>query len=737
MPSDPSSFYQRIDPRDPVKVTSAPRSAYVELLSNRNFRYWFASSFTSSVGDWMGFVALTALMTQLFDDSSSQLFAVGGLLMIRLLPSAMFGPIAGVIADRYDRRKVLVFTDMARAATYLMIAFAGDVLAIFALTFIVECVSLLFLAAKDASLPQVVDDDHLTEANQLNLLCSYGTLPLGAVSTSIMIALAAGIQGLLPAAENIDPLRLALVFNAVSFLASGLLLFKVHLPGEAERRKQRAEAEEQPGIIAELREGLDFIRGFPLLRALISGIVGVFFGAGVVIGLGSVFVRSDLGQPAANWSILLSVVGFGLVLGIVGLIPVLRRFAQELVFPIMLAATGLLAALTALSVNFPMALAIGFLLGASAGVAVVQGYTLLQTNTEDATRARTFALFYVLTRMSLFAALGLGPFVAGFIGRLVVGTSNGIIVVSGVRITLIVGGLIALWSGLRARSAIAAARRSADRPIGMNGVGDKPGSGLFITFEGVEGAGKSTQIRMLADTLLAEGRDVVVTREPGGAPLAERIRQLVLDPATHGMGGRTEALLIAAARADHVQHLIKPSLEAGKVVLCDRFIDSSLAYQGVGRGLGVDDVFEVNRWAVDGVMPDVVVLLQLDPREGLQRVTRRATADPPATGNLVKLPGATEGFVTDASGMDRLEGEDLEFHQRVAKGFLDLARAEHERFLIVDAKVDVNSIHAQVRAALHRWLPLPVAQTPTEGAAVPDEEPEDPASDDLGRSSTG
>ncbi|HUG86087.1 MAG TPA: dTMP kinase, partial [Euzebya sp.] len=679
----------------------------MELLANHNFRYWFASSFTSSVGDWMGFVALTALMTQLFEESSSQLFAVGSLLMIRLLPSAMFGPIAGVIADRYDRRKVLVFTDMARAVTYAMIAFAGDVLAIFALTFIVECVSLLFLAAKDASLPQVVDEDHLTEANQLNLLCSYGTLPLGAVSTSIMIALAAGIGGLLPV-NGVDPLRLALVFNAVSFFLSGLLLFKMHLPGEAERRQLRHDAEEPPGILAELREGLDFIRGFPLLRALISGIVGVFFGAGVVVGLGPVFVRSDLGQPAANWSILLSAVGAGLVVGIAVLIPFLRCFSQETVFPILLALTGLLSALTALSVNFGMALAIGTVLGASAGVAVVQGYTLLQTYTEDATRARTFSLFYVLTRMSLFAALGIGPFVAGAIGRLVVGTTGGTITISGVRITLIVGGLIALWSGLRARTAIATARRGADRPIGMNGVGDKPANGLVISFEGVEGAGKSTQINLLAEQLRAEGHDVVVTREPGGAPMAERIRQLVLDPATTGMGTRTEALLIAAARADHVEHLIKPSLEAGKVVISDRFIDSSLAYQGYGRGLGVPDVLEVNRWAVDGVMPDVVVLLNLDPREGLQRVRSRGTPTPDAGSNLVALPHPEgrprpEGS-GDTTGFDRMEQEDLEFHRRVAKGFLDLARTDHQRFLIVDAHVDADAIHRQVRAALHHWL---------------------------------
>lgn len=692
-------------PGSPVPAPPAPRSAYANLLANKNFRYWFASSFTSSVGDWMGFVALTALMTQLYDNSSAALFAVGSLLMIRLAPSALFGPIAGVIADRYDRRKVLVFTDLSRAVIYGMIAFAGDILAIFALTFIVECVSLLFMAAKDASLPQVVDEEDLTEANQLNLLCSYGTLPLGAVSTSIMIGVAAAVNSLF--SMSADPLRLALIFNAVSFFLSALLLFKVHLPGEAERRQERLAGDEEPSIREELREGLEFIRGYPLLRALITGIVGVFFGAGVVIGLGSVFVRSDLGQPAANWSILLSAVGGGLVLGILVLIPFLRRYQQETVFPILLATTGLLAAVTALSVNFTMALVLGTLLGASAGVAVVQGYTLLQTHTEDATRARTFSLFYVLTRISLFAALGIGPFVAGAIGRLFVRTSSGSFDITGVRITIIVGGLIALYSGLRARSAIRKAGRG-DGSMQIGASGSKPENGLFIVFEGVEGAGKSTQIQMLADQLQREGHEVVVTREPGGAPLAERIRQIVLDPSTDGMEDRTEALLIAAARNDHVQHTIRPALDDGKIVLSDRFVDSSLAYQGHARGLSVDDVRQINDWATNGVEADAVVLLKLDPHEGLRRVEQRAAA---RRREVQQDEGGTvfefARRFTEQVAKDRMEVEGIEFHQRVADGFIDLAASDDRRYLVIDAAGSSEDIHEQILVGLRSWLPEP------------------------------
>lgn len=688
----------------------SPPSAYRALLGNRNFRYWFASAFTSSLGDWIGFVALTALITELYPQGSqSALFALGGLLMIRLLPSAVFGPISGVIADRYDRRTVLVVTDMLRCAIFAMITVSSDVLAIYALTFIVECVSLLFLAAKDASLPQVVDADHLTEANQLNLGVSYGTLPLGAVSASVMIAFAGGVGNLLP--FDVDPLRVALGINAASFFFSGLLLFRVHLPGEVERSRRRREQlqrDDAPGLVAELREGLDFIRGFPLLRAIITGIVGVFFGAGVVIGLAPEFVRSTLGRPSADWSILLSAVGAGLVVGIAAVIPALRRFDKERTFPWFLASVGLLGAVTSLMPSFALVLPMGALLGAAAGVAVVQGYTLLQELTEDETRARTFALFYTLTRIALFASLALGPFVAGAIGTLRIGTDAFGFRIPGIRLTILFGAVVAAWSGLRAQRTIARFHADGERPGVRTStpVAARRG-GVFITFEGVEGAGKSTQIELLADALRREGHEVVTTREPGGSPIGDRIRALVLDPNAADMDSRTEALLMAAARAEHVAKVIRPALERGAVVLCDRYIDSSLAYQGIARGLGPTDVMEVNRWAVGGILADAVVLLNLDPSEGLKRVEERARrkqvehARSKGTKGLFELPRITEQLAKD-----RLEREGLDFHTRVARGYLELARADQRRFLVVNALGDAHAIHRQIRAGLHAWLPL-------------------------------
>ena len=196
--------------------------------------------------------------------------------------------------------------------------------------------------------------------------------------------------------------------------------------------------------------------------------------------------------------------------------------------------------------------------------------------------------------------------------------------------------------------------------------------GCLIAFEGVEGSGKSTQLELLRRLLEERGREVVVTREPGGTPAGERVRALVLDPAVE-LHPRAEALLFAAARAELVEAVIRPALERGAVVLCDRYLDSSLAYQGGARGLGRGPVEQINRFATGGLLPDLVVLLDLDPAAGLARRPR----DP-----------------------DRIEAQDLGFHRRVRDAFRDLAAAEPGRFAVVDAAAPVEEVADQIRAAV-------------------------------------
>jgi dTMP kinase len=193
-------------------------------------------------------------------------------------------------------------------------------------------------------------------------------------------------------------------------------------------------------------------------------------------------------------------------------------------------------------------------------------------------------------------------------------------------------------------------------------------SGLFVCFEGGEGAGKSTQSRLLQECLESEGYDVVLTFEPGDTGVGQQIRGIVLDPATGHLDDRTEALLYAADKAEHLDKLVRPALEKGAVVVTDRYVDSTLAYQGAGRAIPVDELERVARWATGDLRPHLTVLLDLEPQEGLTRF----------------------------AGRDRIEGEPLEFHQRVRAAFLDLAARDPEHYLVLDARADVDEIATAV-----------------------------------------
>lgn len=194
--------------------------------------------------------------------------------------------------------------------------------------------------------------------------------------------------------------------------------------------------------------------------------------------------------------------------------------------------------------------------------------------------------------------------------------------------------------------------------------------GRFITLEGGEGAGKSTQQRMLAEHLRSRGRTVVTTREPGGTPAAEAIREVLLSRDHEGLDERAEALLFAAARGEHVARVIRPALARDEDVVCDRYLDSSVAYQGYGRSLGANTVRDLSLWATRDLLPDLVIVLDIDPRTGLSRVS-----DP-----------------------DRMEAEPLGYHDAVRAGFLELAAQDPARYLVVDASADREAIAAQIAA---------------------------------------
>lgn len=221
------------------------------------------------------------------------------------------------------------------------------------------------------------------------------------------------------------------------------------------------------------------------------------------------------------------------------------------------------------------------------------------------------------------------------------------------------------------------------------------GSGLFVTFEGGEGAGKSTQIRLLAAALRARGLEVLTTREPGGSPGAEAVRHVLLSGAAEEHGTRMEAVLFAAARSDHVEGVIRPALEQGRVVLCDRFMDSSRVYQGVTGNLEPAFIEALQRVAVNGVYPDCTIIFDLSPAVGLERVRRRSV------GSTDKPAGVTD--------FDRYEKEELETQEKRREAFLDIAAQEPERCRIVDAAASEEDIAAEVLRLVEERLASSVA----------------------------
>lgn len=204
--------------------------------------------------------------------------------------------------------------------------------------------------------------------------------------------------------------------------------------------------------------------------------------------------------------------------------------------------------------------------------------------------------------------------------------------------------------------------------------------GRFITFEGIDGCGKSTQLRTLAQSLRARGEAIVETVEPGGTAIGQQIRRILLDPASTGIQPRTELLLYFASRAQNVEEVIRPALASGRTVLCDRFTDSTLVYQGSGRGLDVEVVRDLDRIACRGLRPDVTILIDIDLETSLARARRRNERIGPSE--------------------SRIDEEDAAFHERVRQGYLALAKAEPDRIIVIDGSASIGEVGTRIKEAL-------------------------------------
>jgi dTMP kinase len=366
--------------------------------------------------------------------------------------------------------------------------------------------------------------------------------------------------------------------------------------------------------------------------------------------------------------------GIGMGIGMASSNKVVEFVEREFVFVWSIIAAAAMLFVLALIPGIELAAVMTVVLGAFCGSAWVSGYVLLQENVTDEFRGRTFGSLTVLSRLGLFLSLTVFPIIASAIGEHDVTISDRRIDLSGTRAALALAGLGAVLAGAFTRRGLRRFRVTRPQPLGLvPKLKRAPAAGLFVAFEGVEGAGKGTQIRLAQEWLEEQGADVLVTREPGGTEVGEQLRKVLLGHETGHLEPKTEALLFAASRAQLVMTVIRPALAEGKVVIADRYIDSSVAYQGWARGLGEQDVLTLNVWATQGLFPDLVILLHLEPEAGLLR-----SLDEP----------------------DRIEMEGGDFHAKVADAYLRIAEEHPERFVVVEADGPPEQVHDKVVEAL-------------------------------------
>jgi dTMP kinase len=677
-----------------ARTASGEVSGIRGVLAIKAFRkLWIALSL-SSFGDWLGFLAQTALAAELavghtyFVQNSS----VGLVVFVRLLPAVLLAPLAGAFADRLDRRLTMVIADIGRFSLYVSIPIVHTLWWLFVATFLIETLSLFWIPAKEATVPNLVPREQLEQANQLSLLTTYGSAPVAALVFALLSLFTGVISHAWPffTTNRID---LALYFDASTFLVSAATIFtlrEISHQGGRRRAEPVPGAEvvpiSQPSVIRAIAEGWQFIGQTKVVRGLVIGMLGAFAAAGVVVGLAKRYTQ-DLGGGDPAYGAMFGSVFVGLAVGMFLGPRFFRRLSRRRLFGLSIAASGATLALTAIVHNLVLVVLGALIMGAFSGVAWVTGYTLLGLEVEDEKRGRTWATLQSMMQVDLLLMVAAGPFISGAIGVHTLHIKQVVLRQDGAAFTLLGAGIIAFFVGVIAyrqmddrdvslrRDLIAALRGW--RPLEGRGVT----TGLFVAFEGGEGAGKSTQSKLLASWLTERGYEVVTTREPGATPIGRQLRQLLLDPDSGEIAPRAEALLYAADRAQHVATVIRPALARGAVVVSDRYVDSSLAYQGVGRSLSTGEIERLSQFATSGLRPDVTVLLDVPVTDGIARTSLRD-----------ELP-------------DRLEAESAEFHERVRAAFRELAEASPDRYLVIDARLPAATIHQLIVRRIADFVP--------------------------------
>ncbi|MFI6514075.1 dTMP kinase [Spirillospora sp. NPDC050679] len=641
----------------------------------------------SGLGHWLTLPALTAMAGVLTreDDLAVRAQAVGLVLAAWLLPLAVLPPAGAAVAARLDRRTALLSMDAARAVLVLSVPLVDLLIpAIDPLLWtgiaavLVSLSGLVWAAAADACAPPAQDGDGADggdgDDGRRSLWRSvFAMAPFAALLFTFLALVADAVL------DAPDRAHLALYATfaifAVTALLSGLARSLPAGPAPA--------AAVQAPVVALFRRS-----GQAGAPGLLLAVAATALAAGSLLALAKVHAR-ELGGGDPGYGAILVALAFGLAFGVFLGPRVLGPFSRRRLLGLAVVAAALALLVIALVQNLVVVAFVTALLGVAAGIAWAAARLAGDATVRPRAAVAVVALLAAAVAPPLAGALGAHRLKAG--GAVYDFTGVGAVLLIAAVLTL-VAGLVAYRRlddrrGIALSLDLAAALRgevyTPPAPAEPEVPRAKPERGVFIAFEGGEGAGKTTQARLAAIWLRDHGYDVVSTNEPGATKTGMRLRALLLDKETTGLSARAETLLYAADRADHVANVIRPAMERGAIVVSDRYVDSSLAYQGYGRRQPVEEIAEVNAWATGGLVPDLTVLLEVPPETGLNRLTTEP---------------------------DRMESEPRDFHDRVLAGFRALAEAHPERYLIVSADRDRSQteISREIQERIAELLPDPV-----------------------------
>ncbi|MFI7243249.1 dTMP kinase [Streptomyces qinglanensis] len=601
-----------------------------------------------------------------------------------------------------DRRWTLFGADVLRAAALVIAplwvdwtpgsAFAVVLITVF-VTGVAERVSTVTRdSAAPALLPAAPPEgtalrplpDHGEALRRLWLRSGFVALPVAAaglvVVTLFSNLLATGVDWF-----GSHQAALASYVAAGLFAAAAAVVYFLELPdGHTPRPRSPLEGLRRPRT-ADGGSDKGRTGAVPLL-VVAGGAVGGAIASAVAL---APLQAADLGGGPVAFGLLALMLTGGTVAGIRLAPHTVPSLSRRRLLALVTGLTGIVLLATGLVPDTATVIALALLAGLGGGIAANTLHTLLDQETEDSRRARTTEHLQAVVRLSLAVGAILAPVLAAFIGPHRVENGSFVFDHGGASFTLmLVGALLlpvgAILLGRTDDRQGVPLRRDLLAAFGGGRPRQNPaGSGFFLVLEGGDGAGKTTQVDALADWIRAKGHEVVVTKEPGSTPVGKRLRSILLDVSSAGLSHRAEALLYAADRAEHVDTVVRPALERGAVVISDRYVDSSVAYQGAGRDLSPAEIARINRWATDGLVPHLTVLLDVAPETARERFTEAP---------------------------DRLESEPVEFHQRVRSGFLTLAAADPARYLVVDAGQEPENVTTAVRHRLDQVLPLSEAE---------------------------